>query len=427
MNKYIIDQCDPYYPLMGLLSEGPCGPQGESGTRGETGTQGATGLRGETGTRGETGLPGSGVLGFYGSFYDVSSHIILSESELAIPYNRTLEANGISIQNDSNGNPTEIYFQNTAVYNIQFSSQLFKEGANRDNIFIWLRLNGNDIPISNTGFDLEGGASDPLSLAAWNFVFTLNAGDRLQLIIYNTSKNEDVFIKYQDASGVVGGVPYGPAVPSTILTVTQVMNTQLGPTGPTGHQGPTGAEGPRGPTGHQGPTGPEGGPPGPTGPPGATGFLNTYYGSFISVETQLPTGTTTPIDISFNERTIGNIDLSGTTKLSNIIIPENGVYKILFSAQCDSTSGNNNYLEIWPVINGVSVPKSNTRIFLPSNVENCLTVEYLLELNQNDILQLYMIGTANSRLLYLPGNPATSPVAIPDIPSIIVTIILISQ
>jgi len=440
MSRYIIDECEPLYlKLTGCQYErnsstqgamGPIGPPGPIGPTGPAGgPQGPTGIQGPTGSQGETGpcCPGStgptgaqgpqgpqgargatgigGVVGYYGSFYDISSHIIDEETALPIQLNRTLEANGISIINDLSGNPTIALIDNTAVYNIQFSAQLFKEASNRTNVYIWPRVNGIDVSESNTGFDLEGGSSDPLYVAAWNFVFTLNAGDELQMMIYNDSKNEKIELRARDPSGgTTLPVPYGPAVPSMILTVTQVMNTQIGPQGPTG------------------PAGPAGGPQGPTGPAGATGVLNPYYASFYSSTNQTPTGLlVTPVPITYSARSIGNINPVGAYPTSQISIPSTSVYKLLFSAQCDSTN-QSHYLEIWPVVNGISVPDTNTRIRIPADTETCLTVEYFLQLNTGDIFQLYMRGdNTNARLLAVPAVLTTTPVT-PAIPSIILDI-----
>ena len=157
------------------------------------------------------------------------------------------------------------------------------------------------------------------------------------------------------------------------------------------------------------------------------------FASFISTTTQ-PTvrNTLNPnsIPITLDSRVIGTIDVSGSTfPNSEIIIPSKGVYRILFSAQCDCTSGTH-YIEIFPVVNGISVPNSNTRIRLNAGIESCLTVEYFLTFNTNDILQFVMTGdnTANAfnaRLLYVSSVPG-NPVDIPAIPSIIVTIQQIS-
>ena len=162
------------------------------------------------------------------------------------------------------------------------------------------------------------------------------------------------------------------------------------------------------------------GPAGATGPAGERGpGVEPLYASFLSSTTQGAT-ITNPVAITYSERTIGTIDISGNYPNSQIKIPITGVYRVLFSAQCDS-SNNVHWIEIFPVINGTSVPKSNTRAKLPANTEICLVVEYILSFTANDILQLYMIAdNTNSRLLAITRGSGTP--AVPDIPSIIVNI-----
>lgn len=157
---------------------------------------------------------------------------------------------------------------------------------------------------------------------------------------------------------------------------------------------------------------------GPTGPAGPG--VQPLYGSFLSMTIQNAT-TSNPIAITYSERTIGTINVNGTFPNSEIVIPKTGIFSILFSAQCDSSSGTP-YLEIFPVINGISVPKSNTRIKLNVATEACLVVEYIFSFNANDKLQLFMIGsTTNARLLALISGVTTTP-AVPDVPSIILNI-----
>jgi hypothetical protein len=157
--------------------------------------------------------------------------------------------------------------------------------------------------------------------------------------------------------------------------------------------------------------------PGPTGPAGPG--VEPLYGSFLSMTTQ-PATTVNPVAITYSERTIGTIGINGTFPNSEIVIPVAGVYNVLFSAQCDSSSGTH-YLEIFPVVNGVSVPKSNTRIRLSAAIESCLVVEYILSFNANDKLQLFMIGdNTNARIIALTRGGGTP--VIPDIPSIIIDI-----
>ena len=203
-------------------------------------------------------------------------------------------------------------------------------------------------------------------------------------------------------------------VNSIIGSYVKYKFNNIGPTGPIGIPGSSTNTGSTGPTGNTGPIG-------PTGP-------NMYnsYGSFLSTSTQ--TGSTGPSPITYTERSIGNINVSGAYPTSIIVAPVTGIYKILFSAQCYVTNGKH-YLEIWPVINGVSVPTSNTRIRLNAQVENCLTVEYFLQMNASDQLEFYMISDDNTgkvQLLCLTQANVPPPnIFIPIVPSIIVTMMLI--
>ena len=159
------------------------------------------------------------------------------------------------------------------------------------------------------------------------------------------------------------------------------------------------------------------GPAGPAGP-----GVAPLYGSFLSDTSQNAT-TVNPVAIT---RTIGSINTSGGTyPNSEVVIPTTGVYKVLFSAQCDTT-GAAAALDIFPVINGTSVPDSNTRIRLSVGVESCLAVEYFLSFNENDTLQFYMVGTGagTARILAVTRGGGTP--TIPDIPSIIITIMRIA-
>jgi len=134
------------------------------------------------------------------------------------------------------------------------------------------------------------------------------------------------------------------------------------------------------------------------------------------------------VAITYDSSTIGTIGVVGAYPTSQILIPLTGTYKILFSAQCDCTNGTH-YIEIFPVLNNVSVPDSNTRIALTAGVESCLTVEYFLACQANDVLEFRMTGdstanASNARLLFVAAATGT-PVAIPAVPSIIVTIMRI--
>lgn len=99
-------------------------------------------------------------------------------------------------------------------YNIAFSAQVTKTGGGAETVYFWLRTNGIDIPDTNTGLLLSG--NNDKQVAAWNFFVTLDAGEHATLMW--ASSNAAVQILYVSAADT----PFGPAIPSMILTVNQV-------------------------------------------------------------------------------------------------------------------------------------------------------------------------------------------------------------
>jgi hypothetical protein len=188
---------------------------------------GPTGPTGPQGLRGSTGV--GGALGYYGSFYDTTIQTnLIGNTGIAMKYNTTSESNGVSIVD-----LTKVTFEAAGVYNIQFSAQFDKTDAGTDRVDIWLRQNGIDVPYSNTR--LTSYNNNDKFVGSWNFMQSLNANDYLELIWASADTQMRI---YSETELLVP--PYSPAIPSVILTVQQVMNTQIGPTGPPGFQtGPT--------------------------------------------------------------------------------------------------------------------------------------------------------------------------------------------
>jgi hypothetical protein len=121
------------------------------------------------------------------------------------------------------------------------------------NTQIWLRKNGTNLPETNSHYDVpdKQGSAFSSQILTVNFVLNVSAGDYIELV-WQTS-NTNVYLEYLSATGSY------PATPSVVFTATQVMYTQLGPTGSTGIQGPTGSTGGSGPTGPTGASGSGGG------------------------------------------------------------------------------------------------------------------------------------------------------------------------
>lgn len=145
----------------------------------------------------------------YGSFYDTTTQTNSNVGNaIPVSYNSVDINNGIVLA----GSNTQITIQKTGIYNIQFSLQLSKSDAGTDNVYIWLRKNGTDVPESAGDITLAGNGAK--TIAAWNYVVSATAGDYYQLMWMSTDANASI-VRLTD--GVVV-----PNIPSVILTVVPV-------------------------------------------------------------------------------------------------------------------------------------------------------------------------------------------------------------
>jgi len=145
-----------------------------------------------------------------GSFYLTTQQTIpVINTAYAIPFNNTSVSNQVAI-----GTTTSHIVTNVAgYYNFQFSAQLAKTAGSTMSAWVWPRVNGVDIPDSNTKLQLTGSSSSEM-VAAWNFVLPMNAGDYFEL--YWAADHVDVILKAEAANS------FSPAIPPVILTATFV-------------------------------------------------------------------------------------------------------------------------------------------------------------------------------------------------------------
>lgn len=143
----------------------------------------------------------------YGSFYDTTTQTAAAiNTAYAMTFDTTDLSAGVTI-----GSPTSrIYVDRPNVYNIQFSAQLDNTSGSSHLAYIWLRVNGTDVSNSAGQIRLKG--TDGELVSAWNFLYSLNAGDYFELMWSVSDTSVQI-----TASGAVAPVP---AIPSVILTVT---------------------------------------------------------------------------------------------------------------------------------------------------------------------------------------------------------------
>lgn len=143
----------------------------------------------------------------YGTFYDTTTQTAaVINTAYGMTFNNTDLSYGVEL-----GTPTSrVYVRSAGVFNIQFSAQLDNTSAGAHLVYIWLRVNGADVPSSASKVRLQGSTAE--TIAAWNFVYKFKQDDYFELM-WSVS-NTGVRILAEAAAGVV------PAIPSIILTVT---------------------------------------------------------------------------------------------------------------------------------------------------------------------------------------------------------------
>ena len=151
----------------------------------------------------------------YGAFQDSTDQIAASTTvAYPVTFNTTDFSNGVTVVSNS-----RITVANAGLYNLQFSIQLTNNTNATHDVDIWFRVNGTNVPASNSRFGLAQRKSpgDPYHIiAALNYFVSLNATDYVE-IMWRTN-DVGVYIEHYVASAS----PTRPAVPSAIATMSFV-------------------------------------------------------------------------------------------------------------------------------------------------------------------------------------------------------------
>ena len=165
-------------------------------------------------------------LGYYGAWQDdVTQTAAASNTGYAMIFRtEDITPNGISIVNNGSGLPTRITFANTGIYNLQFSSQFQNLSNAPQDVTVWLRKNGTDVPGSAgvEGLEARKNPGDPYHIiVSWNYLLSVIGGEYYELI-WSTSDHTNVTMDYYPA----GSPP--PSAASVILTITQQSGIMSG-------------------------------------------------------------------------------------------------------------------------------------------------------------------------------------------------------
>jgi hypothetical protein len=149
----------------------------------------------------------------YGAFSSNQDQTTTANTATLMTLNTTDFSNEVSI---SSSKITAAY---AGIYNLQFSAQLENADNAPQDVFIWLKQNGVNIPGSTgkVGMPARKGVGDPFhAIYGWNYFVSMAANDYIE--IYWSTTNAAVTIQFYAASGS----PTKPSTQSVVATLSFV-------------------------------------------------------------------------------------------------------------------------------------------------------------------------------------------------------------
>jgi len=148
----------------------------------------------------------------YGAFSSDQDQVTTANTATLMTLNTTDFANDVSISS------SKITVATAGIYNLQFSAQFVNTDTAFQDVYIWLRQNGVDIP-GSTGFvsiPNRHAGTDGHAIVGWNYFLSMAANDYVE--IYWSVPNVAVTIQHLAASGT----PTKPSTQSVVATMSFV-------------------------------------------------------------------------------------------------------------------------------------------------------------------------------------------------------------
>ena len=160
-------------------------------------------------------IDGSGLRVPYGAFSSDQDQTTTANTATLMTLNTTDFANGVSIAS------SKITVATAGVYNLQFSTQFQNTDNQIQDISIWLKQNGVDIP-GSTGYvsiparKSASAGEEAHEIIGWNYYVSMNANDYVE--IYWAPTLASVTIQHYP----VGTSPTRPSTQSVVATLSFV-------------------------------------------------------------------------------------------------------------------------------------------------------------------------------------------------------------
>ena len=143
-----------------------------------------------------------------GSFYDTQTQTTLANTPTPMRIRNNALANDCSIVDF-----TKITTNQTGVFNVQFSAQLYRtSGGTNAHVDIWFALNGVNIDNSNTRITIANNSH--YMVASWNFVLAMSENDYIEIMWMPSVSTIQLQMEEEQ--------PLHPATPSVIATFNRI-------------------------------------------------------------------------------------------------------------------------------------------------------------------------------------------------------------
>lgn len=151
----------------------------------------------------------------YGSFFDTTTQTASANTPKAITFNNSANLNHTAI-----GTPTSrIDFMADGITTVTFSIQFSNSAASEDDVSVWLRKNGVDVPYTASVVTVpkKHGSLNGTAVMTVNFHESFGPGDYLELYWLTVGGTTSIATIPATTSPAV------PASPGVVLTVSQII------------------------------------------------------------------------------------------------------------------------------------------------------------------------------------------------------------
>lgn len=135
-------------------------------------------------------------------------------TETVWSYDTTEHASGVTLANNGLGVPTRVTVSETGVYEVTYSAQLSKHTGNVVVTSIWAKIDGTNVPRSNSQVSIGG--SHETAIPYCSYLIEMTAGQYLEFFF----SAPDVIVHIEAIAAQIA--PVRPADPSVIVNVKKI-------------------------------------------------------------------------------------------------------------------------------------------------------------------------------------------------------------